>query len=67
MRYLVESREKMVVRLEREKGPSGSIFLQLDKEMVAWTMMGGKPSLCEMLLHGTARQVGRTGLGDSGS
>ena len=67
MDNLVESREKMVVRLGREKAPSGSIFLQLEREMVAWMMMGGSPSLLEMLLQGRAREVGKTGFGASGS
>ena len=67
MDHLVESREYMVVRFGRENGPSGSSFLQLVREMVAWMMMGGTPSLLEMLVHGTAREAGKTGLGASGS
>ena len=57
----------MVVRLGREKGPWGSSFLQLEREMVAWMRMGGTPSLLEMLLHGRARELGKTGFGASGS
>ena len=57
----------MVVRLGREKAPSGSSFLQLERDIVAWMMMGGTPNLLEMLLHGRAREVGKTGFGASGS
>ena len=67
MAHLVVSREKMVVRLESAKGPEGSIFLQLDREMVEWMMMGGMASLVETLVQGTASTSGRQGRGQEGS
>ena len=57
----------MVVRLGRENAPSGSSFLQLERDMVAWMTIGGTPNLVEMLLHGRATEVGKTGFGASGS
>ena len=69
------------MRLGREKGPSGSVFLQLLREMVLWTMMGGMPSLeketvttiwtvaclLEILTHGTANEGGMEAQGWLGS
>ena len=57
----------MVVRLGRENAPLGSSFLQLERDMVAWMTIGGTPNLVEMLLHGRATEVGKTGFGASGS
>ena len=69
-----------MVRLGREKGPSGSVFLQLFREMVLCTMMGGMPSLgktvttiwavpclLEILTQGTASEGGMEEQGWLGS
>ena len=55
-----------MVRLSRQRGEEELMSLQLESEMVEWRMMGGRPSLAETLLQGTASWEGSSVAGVSG-
>ena len=56
-----------MVRLSRDSESSVLISLQLERVMVEWRMMGGRPSLSETRAQGTASWAGSSVAGLEGS
>ena len=65
-RSLEESKEYIRLKLSIDIGPEGSSFLQLQREQVEWTIIGGIPSLDETAHQGMESWDGRDCAGVDG-